>query len=309
MDFVLFGAGQIGERAYQRLGHAVIAVIDNNPPKVGQQFHGVPIISLEDYKKDYSGAQIIISANAPEIVEQLKAENIENTESVFAVELFDTADVYTDPDIMHERWPLYLKQLCDKEGFEVLEIGSRMVTGDYFRGYFELANYTGFDYYPGDNVDVVGDAHKLSTYFDKKFDLIFSSAVFEHLAMPWMVSLEVIKLLKPGGYVFVETHYAQGSHERPWDFFRFSENGLDVLFSEKFGMKCVKKGCCNLLESRFSQIASSYLAGRFVPGLYCHSEYLGQKVRELPENMLSWDGIALEDVSGGTEYPHRKHQD
>lgn len=63
------------------------------------------------------------------------------------------------------------------------------------------------------------------------------------------------------------------------------------------------------MESRFSQIASSYLAGRFVPGLYCHSEYLGQKVRELPENMLSWDGIALEDVSGGTEYPHRKHQD
>ena len=52
MDFVLFGAGQIGERAYQRLGHAVIAVIDNNPQKVGQQFHGVPIISLEDYKKD-----------------------------------------------------------------------------------------------------------------------------------------------------------------------------------------------------------------------------------------------------------------
>ncbi len=33
MDFVLFGAGQIGERAYQRLGHAVIAVIEIIPKK------------------------------------------------------------------------------------------------------------------------------------------------------------------------------------------------------------------------------------------------------------------------------------
>ena len=57
------------------------------------------------------------------------------------------------------------------------------------------ASYVGFDFYPGENVDVVGDAHKLSSYFghDEKFDLIFSSAVFEHLHMPWIVAQEIQK--------------------------------------------------------------------------------------------------------------------
>ena len=52
-------------------------------------------------------------------------------------------------------------------------------------------------------MDVVGDAHKLSSYFHDEFDLIFSSAVFEHLAMPWRASIEIIKLLKKGGYIIL----------------------------------------------------------------------------------------------------------
>lgn len=106
----------------------------------------------------------------------------------------------------------------NKPDTEILEVGSRRVTGAQLEKFFSKAHYTGFDIHPGENVDVVGDAHKLSTYFDKQFDLIFSSAVFEHLAMPWIVSREIIKLLKLSGSVFVETHYSFSSHERPWHF-------------------------------------------------------------------------------------------
>lgn len=305
MRVVLFGAGKIGEKAYQRLRNEVIAVIDNDEKKVGQKFHEVPIISLKEYQEKYTGIHILISTmGVYDITEQLNKADIRNYS--IAAEYFDPEDVYTDPDICHGNWPMYLKQLCDKPGYEVLEVGARVVTGDCFRRFFETATYTGFDYYAGENVDVVGDAHKLSSYFDKKFDLIFSSAVFEHLAMPWRVSLEMIKLLKPGGYVFIETHYAHGSHERPWHFFQFSENALDVLFSSKFGMQCIKKGCSNLVEGKFSDKASEYLRGRLIRGIYCHSEYLGRKVSYLPDDRLSWDDIVLEDVAGGTQYPKRK---
>jgi 2-polyprenyl-3-methyl-5-hydroxy-6-metoxy-1,4-benzoquinol methylase len=53
-------------------------------------------------------------------------------------------------------------------------------------------------------VDIVGDAHKLSSYFEngKQFDIVFSSAVFEHFAMPWIVATEIAKILKVGGFVF-----------------------------------------------------------------------------------------------------------
>ena len=43
---------------------------------------------------------------------------------------------------------------------------------------------------------------------EEKFDIIYSSACFEHFAMPWVVAIEIAKLLKVGGIVFVETHFS-----------------------------------------------------------------------------------------------------
>lgn len=303
---VIFGAGRIAERVYARIGEEnVAAVVDNNPAKQGEKFREkILIISLDEYIKKYGGMQIVIaSIYVNEIEKQLRSNKIYNYE--IATEVFKAEDVIEDEDIGHTGWRLYLKQLCDKPGMEILEIGSRVVTGSCFRELFTNAHYTGFDYYPGSNVDVVGDAHKLSTYFDKKFDLIFSSAVFEHLAMPWQAALEIIKLLKWGGYIFVETHYSYSSHERPWHFFQYSENALNVLFPEKFGIKCLKKGCSNLIEGKFSEEAADYLKGKAVPGLYCHSEFLGQKFKEMEKEDLSWENVVLEDVAGGTRYPMR----
>ena len=219
---------------------------------------------------------------------------------------FRHKDVPTDEFIKHENWRNYLIEHFNIENTDILEVGSRNVIGGVTKNLFPKANYIGFDYYEGENVDVVGDAHELSKYFDKKFDLIYCSAVFEHLAMPWKVSTEIIKILKPGGYVFIETHYSYSSHERPWHFFQFSENALDVLFPETFGMKCIRKGCSNLIEGFFSKkYAAKALQGTPVTGLYCHSEYLGQKQKEVDN--LSWDGICLADVVGATKYPSQKN--
>lgn len=301
---ILFGAGKICLRVFMRKKNNIIAVIDNDSRKWGMKIaENTPIISIQEYLEKYKDIPIwITSVYATEIVKQLNFYNIYKYS--FPIELWKQDDVPFDEEIAHGNWPYYLKKLCDKPDAEILELGSRRVNqNDRWNEYFEYSNYTGFDYYPGENVNIVGDVHKLGKYFDKKFDLIFSSAVFEHLAMPWKVALEIIKLLNLGGYVFIETHYSFGSHERPWHFFQYSENALNILFPSKFGMKCIKKGCSNLIEGRFSEEASPYLKGKIVSGLYCHSEFLAQKVAEIPENELSWDRINLEEVTEGTQYP------
>lgn len=305
-EIVLFGAGEICKKICEQKGEQIKAVIDNDPNKVGNIIgKSIPIISLDCYKEEYRDIPIIISTfHSQEIIKQLLNNGITNYS--LAPELWKSGEVMVSQKISHSNWSTYLKELCDKEGMDILEVGSRTVTGSCFRGLFEKANYVGFDYYAGDNVDVVGDAHKLSQYFDKKFDLIFSSAVFEHLAMPWQASLEMIKLLKPGGYIFIETHYSYSSHERPWHFFQYSENALNVLFPERFGITCLEKGCSNLIEGHFSQEAAEYLRGKMVSDLYCHSEFLGQKTKEIPEAELTWNGITLEDVVGSTRYPLKK---
>lgn len=304
MKVVLFGAGGMGKKVIEKSKYEVMAVIDNNPAMHGKQLCGKSVISLDEYQKSYSAYRILISTyKIDEIKEQLYKNGISDFN--VAPELYEDTKVLREDAIAHGSWIDYLVELCDKPGMKVLEMGSRNVTGDSFRGKFRNASYVGFDYYAGENVDIVGDAHCLSSYFDEQFDLIFSSAVFEHLALPWLVSIEMVKLLKKDGYIFIETHYSYSSHERPWHFFQFSENALDVLFPEKFGMHCIKKGCSNLLEGKFSLDASEYLQGRMVSGLYCHSEYLGQKFRDVDHSQLDWADISLDDVRKGTEYPRK----
>ncbi len=219
-------------------------------------------------------------------------------------EAYLVPDVPMAGKIAHQKWQSYLYEHFNKEGFRVLEIGSREVTGPSgARDHFNKAEYVGFDYYDGDNVDVVGDAHKLSTYFaeNEKFDLIYSSACFEHFAMPWVVATETAKLLKVGGHVFVETHFSYSSHERPWHFFQFSDMALKTLFSSALGFECVEAGLSNPIVGRFSSFADEYLQNKPVTGLYCHSEFLGKKVKEVTD--FSWDKVNLEDVVKDTHYP------
>jgi SAM-dependent methyltransferase len=222
-------------------------------------------------------------------------------------EQFLSADVPMSKIVSHQKWQKYLYQIGNKQGMRILEIGSREVTGkSTAREGFSNATYIGFDYYPGNNVDVVGDAHKLSKYFSKeeKFDIIYSSACFEHFAMPWIVATEIAKLLKVGGIVFVETHFSFSSHERPWNFFHFSDMGLRTLFSPALGFECIEAGMSNPLIGRFSSLADDYLRYAPVIGLYCHSEYLGKKIKEIEK--FDWETVDLADVVGDTKYPEPK---
>jgi SAM-dependent methyltransferase len=123
----------------------------------------------------------------------------------------------------------------------VLEVGSRARSGVIRKGLFPGKQYTGIDILEGPNVDVVGDAHTLSEYFPpESFDAVFSTSVFEHLAMPWKVAIELNKILRVGGIAFLQTHQALGMHDMPWDFWRFSDTAWDTLFNDFTGFKKVE---------------------------------------------------------------------
>jgi len=221
---------------------------------------------------------------------------------------FLAPDVPASTIASHQNWPKHIVEIGDRPGNKVLEVGSREVTGPSgFRNQFTKAKYIGFDYYPGNNVDIVGDAHKLSSYFSEadRFDIVYSSACFEHFAMPWIVATEIAKILKVGGFVFVETHFSFSAHERPWHFFHFTDMALRVLFSPALGFECIEAGMSNPIVGRFSSLADAYLKNKPVAGLYCHSEYLGKKIREVES--FDWKKIDLASVVEGTQYPTPKN--
>lgn len=119
-----------------------------------------------------------------------------------------------------------------------LEIGSRARSGNSYRHWFSSEiDYVGMDVAPGPNVDIVGDAHALSTITNETFDYIFSIAVFEHLLMPWKVALEMNKVMKTGGLALIMSHNAWPLHEEPWDFWRYSRESWQGLFNAHTGFK------------------------------------------------------------------------
>ena len=216
---------------------------------------------------------------------------------------FQSDKIHPPANVCHSRWIEYLSREFNKEGVRVLEIGSRNVTGADFRSRFSKTTYVGFDFYAGENVDIVGDAHKLTTYFkgQEKFDLIFSSAVFEHLYMPWVAAIEIQKLLKVGGFVLVETHFSFSSHERPWNFFQFSDMGLRSLFNASLGFDLVESGMSNPIYGIFSRRADKNLKFSYVPELYCHSDILCRKRSEVDD--FSWNNVSIDGIVEGYRYP------
>lgn len=100
------------------------------------------------------------------------------------------------------------------------------------------------DILAGPNVDIVGDAHELERMFGRnRFVAAFSRSVFEHLAMPWKVAIELNHVLVPGGLLYNGTHQTWPLHEQPWDFWRFSQHSWSTLFNAATGFEVVEAVC------------------------------------------------------------------
>jgi len=125
---------------------------------------------------------------------------------------------------------------------QLLDLGGRDRSRIDRSALFPGARCTVLDIFPGDNVDVVGDAHELSKFFPANyFDFIYCVSVFEHLFMPWKVVLEMNRVLKKGGRAYVATHQTIGVHDMPWDFWRFSTWTWDALFNRFTGFKILER--------------------------------------------------------------------
>lgn len=80
------------------------------------------------------------------------------------------------------------------------------------------------------NTSVVGDAHRLP-FKDATFDAVVSYNTFEHLADPQVAASELLRVLKPGGQLRVQSGFLQPLHEEPAHYYNATEFGLRRWFS------------------------------------------------------------------------------
>lgn len=210
-------------------------------------------------------------------------------------------------------WAWLVEAFPRHASLRIIELGSRSVCSKsvlklHVEQHHPLAQYTGVDIYPGEGVDLVCDVHHLSSAIaEGSVDVIFSSAVFEHLAMPWLVAEEIAKTLRPGGHAFIYTHFSFGENEMPWHFFQFNSKGLEVLFNKTLGFKVIHSGKTLPMIGRFAHDNPPSLAGKPIGHLYCSSWIHAQREAQVPPpsqaaSAFDWRR-ALPDVLGDTIYP------
>jgi hypothetical protein len=100
------------------------------------------------------------------------------------------------------------------------------------------AEFLGTDIQAGPDVDIVADVHRLSQVVgDERFDVILSCSTFEHLKYPTLAAHELMKALKVGGQLYIQTHQSFPLHGYPNDYFRFSRDALASLFGTRMGFE------------------------------------------------------------------------
>ena len=132
---------------------------------------------------------------------------------------------------------------------------------DRYGEFFKADQYTRMEIAAGEGIDVVGSAYDIP-FPNESFDSLVSTQVFEHLARPHDAAKELFRVLKSGGYVVVTVPQTSELHEIPYDFYRYTNFGLEALFTDT-GFEIVETLQRGGYHAMIAQVRIRYMIGRY----------------------------------------------
>jgi hypothetical protein len=191
-----------------------------------------------------------------------------------------------------QSFPIFMERVAGFSAPRVLELGTYRALPDVSTRKDHLfphaSEYVGTDIQAGIDVDLVADVHRLTEFTgEEAFDIVLTEAGFEHFKYPHLAAHEIMKALRIGGLVWVQTHQTFPIHAVPYDYFRFSTDALRSLFGEGMGMK--------VLASAYASPAAIYSHvdrhGHKAPA-FLHVNILAEKVAPTPKTYVyEFDGL------------------
>jgi SAM-dependent methyltransferase len=113
-------------------------------------------------------------------------------------------------------------ELYWQPGFnDVLELGSLDVNGSLRACCPSASRYVGVDAAAGRGVDLVVSPGDPLPFPDGSFDVAVTSSTFEHDVCFWESFVECLRVLRPGGFLYVNAPSNHGFHRYPLDCWRF----------------------------------------------------------------------------------------
>jgi SAM-dependent methyltransferase len=182
-----------------------------------------------------------------------------------------------------------LKSVASQEAIRMLDYGCG---SSPYRSFWPKSEYIRADYLITPGLNHVLEETGTVPEPDASFDLVLSTQVMEHLRDPEIHLREAARLLKPGGRLICTTHGTFHDHGCPWDFQRWTLDGLcrDV---EKAGLKIERsakltagaRGLMTMLQCHGDNFRPS---GGAVSNLLCG--VFRQGLRRFREPLNRWAG-------------------
>ena len=120
-------------------------------------------------------------------------------------------------------------------------------------------NVINCEIYDYPSTDVVCDGSFLP-FADESIDGVLSLAVLEHVNNPFAYSSEIMRVLKPGGKLYLKVPFLQAEHGYPYHFFNPTRQGAVELFKELKVLSQQMEGADHPINT-LNQILSIYNAG------------------------------------------------
>ncbi|MCK4818319.1 class I SAM-dependent methyltransferase, partial [bacterium] len=90
---------------------------------------------------------------------------------------------------------------------------------------------------PDRNPDMVVDVSKMDQFENNSFDAVFMVEVLEHVTSPTEAIKEIHRTLRKDGMFVLTTPFIFEMHDCPFDYYRFTKYGLELLLSEFSSVK------------------------------------------------------------------------
>jgi SAM-dependent methyltransferase len=117
--------------------------------------------------------------------------------------------------------------------YRVLDFGSRVVGKQTLKHKDLLISHTvdyiGVDVGPGENVDIVMEQLYAIPLPNQSVDIILCGQVFEHVPFFWASFLEMTRVIKTHGYIFLTAPSRGHTHAHPYDCWRYYPDGYKAL--------------------------------------------------------------------------------
>lgn len=196
---------------------------------------------------------------------------------------------------------------------QIIELGSQDVNGTLRDHCPAGATYVGIDMEPGKGVDLVVGAGEPLPIEAGSVDVAVTSSAFEHDVCFWETFLELVRVLKPGGLLYVNAPSNHAFHRYPVDCWRFypdaghalalwaTRRGMEVELVESFVAAPAAEGWADFIAvfrkaggpplQRKGRIADQTMAANI------HDIALADPMAVEKESGATWDMLANAELA------------